>query len=283
MMNKKEADVETIKKKVTMLREQLQAAEKILITHEDSLKYLKNEKRNIDAKLIKIQNAKKIQQAQLQKVLSAPNTLLSTVEAKSLLEASPTKLSSSPSTSAAIPVKTTMEKITSSPRRIPITAEPVANVETPLKSVQSAPVVTGSSSTQTPVQMPPPPPPLPPIAPQKPPPIPTEPPPPPPPPPPSSQLPPQSQVVAPVKANIPPTSTSRIIITPLNPKENKSTSPLLSKMTLGGEVAATAASNSRTNSSAQTATSNQQQPAMTRPNLFTSKSTNTKLEQIGSS
>lgn len=69
---KKEKDIELTRKKIVMLREQLQAAEKILAVNELSLASFRVEKRNIDSKLANMQYQKKIQQAQLQKVLSTP-------------------------------------------------------------------------------------------------------------------------------------------------------------------------------------------------------------------
>ena len=72
--SRKEKDIDLTKKKITMLREQLQAAEKILAVNERSLSSFKAEKSKIDTKLVSMQYQKKIQQAQLQKVLSISTT-----------------------------------------------------------------------------------------------------------------------------------------------------------------------------------------------------------------
>lgn len=78
--SKKENDIELTRKKINMLREQLQAAEKILAVNELSLSSFRAEKRNIDSKLASMQYQKKIQQAQLQKVLSTPAFTTQSVE-----------------------------------------------------------------------------------------------------------------------------------------------------------------------------------------------------------
>ena len=69
----KEKDVELMKQKISMLREQLSAAEKILNINEENLKVLKTNETNIDTKLIKLQNMKKTQQQLLQKILTMPS------------------------------------------------------------------------------------------------------------------------------------------------------------------------------------------------------------------
>ena len=83
--SRKEKDIDLTKKKITMLREQLQAAEKILAVNERSLSSFKAEKTKIDTKLVSMQYQKKIQQAQLQKVLSISTT-------------TPTSIASNPTT-----------------------------------------------------------------------------------------------------------------------------------------------------------------------------------------
>ena len=70
---KKEKDMELIKTKITMLREQLQAAEKVFHSNQESLSQIDNQKRLIDLKLVKLQNIKKTQQQLLQKILSSPS------------------------------------------------------------------------------------------------------------------------------------------------------------------------------------------------------------------
>ena len=70
---KKEKDVELTRQKISMLREQLNAAEKILNVNEKSLDIVKTHEKNIDTKLTKLQNMKKVQQELLQKILSSPS------------------------------------------------------------------------------------------------------------------------------------------------------------------------------------------------------------------
>ena len=61
-----------------ILREQLQAAEKILHANEQSMDELKSQKRALDSRITKLQNMKKVQQQILQKILVIqPNTIAS--------------------------------------------------------------------------------------------------------------------------------------------------------------------------------------------------------------
>lgn len=67
---KKQKIIEFTKLKITMLREQLNAAEKILQFNEQGMQELRNEKRTCELKLTKIQNMRKTQQEMLQRLLS---------------------------------------------------------------------------------------------------------------------------------------------------------------------------------------------------------------------
>lgn len=137
---KKDQDTELIKAKIAMLREQLQAAEKVLVVNEEAcLKFLLQNK-FIDAKLVKLQNLKKTQQQLLQKILSsgpAPpanannhGSLLNSVSKNQSIEAKPNT------------------SITNTP------------FQPPLPTSSPPPLPSGPSNQQLPPQ-PPPPPPLP--------------------------------------------------------------------------------------------------------------------------
>lgn len=67
---KKEKDIELTKQKINNLREQLLAAEKILNANDAALNLAKLQIRSTDIKLNKLVNLKKVQQADLQKLLS---------------------------------------------------------------------------------------------------------------------------------------------------------------------------------------------------------------------
>jgi phosphoenolpyruvate carboxylase len=74
LTRRKEKDIDLTNKKITMLREQLQAAERILAVNERSLSSFKAEKSKIDTKLLSMQYEKKIEQVQLHNVLVSIST-----------------------------------------------------------------------------------------------------------------------------------------------------------------------------------------------------------------
>ena len=128
--SRKEKDIDLTKKKITMLREQLQAAEKILAVNERSLSSFKAEKSKIDTKLVSMQYQKKIQQAQLQKVLSisttTPTSIASNpttlVAAKTMATTTLSKQTPPPNTSI---TKSTVEKTSN------LTSDPLPKVTSP--------------------------------------------------------------------------------------------------------------------------------------------------------
>ena len=76
--NLKEKDIESTRQRIKVLREQLQAAEKILNANEQSLDELKSHKRALDSRMTKLQNMKRVQQQLLQKILAPLSTSSST-------------------------------------------------------------------------------------------------------------------------------------------------------------------------------------------------------------
>lgn len=135
--SRKEKDIDLTKKKITMLREQLQAAEKILAVNERSLSSFKAEKSKIDTKLVSMQYQKKIQQAQLQKVLSISTT-------------TPTSIASNPTTTlvaAKTTATTTFSKQTPPPNTSTSLTKPTVE-KTSLTQSEPVPKVTSPNSQQ---------------------------------------------------------------------------------------------------------------------------------------
>ena len=243
-----------------MLREQLSAAEKILNINEENLTVLKTNEKNIDTKLIKLQNIKKVQQELLQKILASTSSIAKSTSIMENIQNSPTynatvnHIKSNSLTAVNPPTeklnllqlksilteKINQEKLEFSRSNKKVDSSNEENEETH----QSSPRLKSLS----PPPLPPPvkAPPLPPITP-------------PPPPPPTP----------------PPQSKSPLSKSPITKK-------LPAQMTLGGVVAATvtASSSSSANNLSSKKLNQKNFPEMTRPNLYTSKQTNTKLEQM---
>lgn len=292
---KKESDIDLTKKKIVMLREQLQAAEKILAVNELSLANFKTEKRNIDIKLTTMQYQKKIQQAQLQKVLSTP---IAAPVSKLVVPANTSIFAKNPTVS----IENVKTQSTAQLKSI--------QAVSPIPPQSQPPLPSQSPQTKPSSQPPPLPPPPPPQSPQTKPPLPVT--------IPVSKSPqvPQTQPTAspvstpiaqndltlpniiesskvshePVATNIQNKDySSQATSSQKSNSKYKLTSPVMNRidrsMTLGSEVAATALtiSNSKQHQlqSKTTTIHTQINPKMTRPNLFTSKQTSTKLEQIG--
>jgi hypothetical protein len=207
---KKDKDIELTKQKLTTLREQLIAAEKILNANEAAANLVKLQQKSTDLKLIKLINIKKTQQLQLQKLLLTTTATPPQV---------PTELNKR---IVLPPASTTVIRKTSTPPPPPLPTQP--------------------------------PPPLPPLPP------------------------------------LPPTnSETKKPTTAFNKSDSSefgiSKIALPIQMTLGGVVAATAglkkkSTFSKYSLSNNNITNNTGDSTITRPNLFTSKQTDKKLEQL---
>jgi hypothetical protein len=258
----KEKDVDLMKQKISMLREQLSAAEKILNINEENLKVLKTNEINIDTKLIKLQNMKKVQQELLQKILASTSSIAKSTSIMESIQNFPTYTATINQTksNAVIPnappeklnllqlkslltEKLNQEKLEYS-RSNQHKMDSSNDESEKLEEASTSPSPLPKSS----------PPPLPPTE-QPAPPLPPRSPPPPPPLLPKSKLP---LTKSPIAKKLP------------------------SQMTLGGVVAATvtASSLSSGNNLSYKKSSQKSAPDITRPNLYTSKQTNTKLEQM---
>jgi hypothetical protein len=241
-IKQKETNVEVTKLKINSLREQLQAAEKILSVNSESLANLRVHDKLIDSKLEKHQHAKKMQQQLLQKIISTPAAA---------------SISSSTSHE---PVKTSPMPIANPPPAKP--PLPIANPPPPLPSLPPTPKLLISSSAHSvaerrltnpsvePNKM-------------------------------SSQSNKQSllQIVrqsskSPLKKSVQP-SKQALSDKPETINVSSNMIELSSQMTLGAMVAATASS-----SSTLAKVSNKTSTTLLRPNLYTSETTNTKLEQL---
>ncbi len=269
---KKLKDIESTQVKLKLLREQIQAAEKVLKANQQSAVFVRQQVVQVGTKLSGMQNSKKLNQKLLQKVLLTPNSASVAV----------TLLANSP------PVQK-KEAILDKPpimsKEPLITSVSLPHPPLPLDSPQN--ILSGPPVPQQPVQTPfqPPLPPLeapplppPPEAPfmsQPKPPIPSQP----------KSLPiPESS--SPLNTKPQPTPSQSLAKTTLNFK--------LPPMTLGGVVASTAAksssksayslSNIRKNKTAGTALAKNLTGSVnvstTRPNLFISKKTDQKLEAL---
>ena len=249
---KKEQDIELTKQKIAMLREQLSAAEKILGVNEEKLNTLKVHERNNDLRLVKLHNMKKVQQQLLQKILASPsfssnsfnanNELPSIKSTSQLSNDSDLKKQSSTSLSPA-------EYYSLEDKSPPHVVEPAIIEET-----------TNKTSPQPLAQ--------PPLPKNSPPPLPKTPFPPPPP----SEPPKQTETkLDPALKQTKPQPNEAPSMTSIK---------LPSQMTLGGMVAATAAKSSSANVLSKDKSASTSASSITRPNLYTSEQTNTKLEEM---
>ena len=258
---KKEKDVELMKQKISMLREQLNAAEKILNLNEANLTILKSHEKNIDTKLIKLQNIKKVQQELLQKFLASSSSI---AKSTSILEniQNPPKVNATMNQPKTSLISEANEKPTEKLNLLQlksILTEKINQEKLEFSRSNQKMNTSNEENEDTPESSPPPlptnenPPLPPPLPPQTPPPL-------PPPPPPT-----------------PPRQTkSPLTKVPITKK-------LPSQMTLGGVVAATVtaySSISSGNNSSVKKLTQKSLPEMTRPNLYTSKQTNKTLEQM---
>jgi hypothetical protein len=256
---KKEKDVELMKQKISMLREQLNAAEKILNINEINLTNLKSHEKNIDTKLIKLQNIKKVQQELLQKFLASSSSIAKSTFILENIQNPPTVNATvnQSKTSFVSEANPPAEKLNLLQLKSILT-EKINQEKLEFSRSNQNMNTSHEENEETPELSPPPlptdenplPPPLPP---QTPPPL-------PPPPPPT----PPRQTKSPL-AKVP------------------ITKKLPSQMTLGGVVAATvtaSSSFSSGNNSSLKKLTQKSLPEMTRPNLYTSKQTNKTLEQM---
>jgi len=248
MKIKKDKDIELTKQKITGLREQLIAAEKILNANEAAANLVKLQQKSIDLKLSKLINTKKTQQAQLQKVLFSGSTTTTPI-------AVTTKSPLLTARAASSPVQRIVLAQTSQ------TTQSLTETK-PTSVLLEAP----SEATQPPLPIHPPPP-LPPLPPL-----------------------PQTELL--VQNETKPITETSKILSNKKPSLLEYGRKLPVQMTLGGVVAARAAS-FQAYQSKKRATDGMNQyslnrkkfikDSITRPNLFTSKQTDTKLEQLAAS
>lgn len=135
-MNKKENDIESTRSKITMLREQLQVAEKILAVNEQSLDELKSQKRALDSRITKLQNMKKVQQQHLQDILN-PSKTIESKNPVSVTQPSP-------------PLQRTMSPATPSVPKLPLPSlPPVPQLSLPFSTQSSASTESNRQSAET--------------------------------------------------------------------------------------------------------------------------------------
>ena len=271
---KKEKDAEIMKLKISMLREQLNANLKILSSNEESINTLKTQEKNIDTKLIKLQHIKKTQQELLQKILASTSNVatssaisegqnISTIS--SLQSATEAKTIAEPKDEAKPPLITSSSNSTGEKLNLlqlkSILTEKINKEKLELsRSNNNRNSSSDESETQEEIPSQPPlpqssPPPLPPIE----------------------------------QRSSPPSLAKPMpsVMTSKSTKSSCDTSPVQKKlppqMTLGGVVAATvtaSSSLSASNSISKRNISKVTHAEITRPNLYISKQTNTKLERL---